>query len=140
MSSNKPRVGIDLVYDAHSVPVRLQMIVCTCEVTDTPGWQFEDADKPLTCRKCHKMPRYLVRLCCGCKQLFAKDFRHTLFTSEYPLCWDCLQDIKFEHLVALDELRPIGFHDKRNVPPVFAKKLAAFDNPELDLETLLKYP
>lgn len=140
MSSNKPVVGIDLVYDADSVPVRLQMIVCTCEVTDTPGWQFEGDDKPLTCRKCHKMPRYLVRQCCDCKQLFAKDFRHSKYTAEHPLCWDCLQDVKPEHQTALDKAYPFGFVDRREVPPVYARKLAAFDKPEMDLDALLKYP
>lgn len=117
--SNKPIVGIDLVYNAESVPERLQQIVCTCRATDTYGWQFEEDDKPLTCRKCHKMPRYLVRQCEFCKQLFAKDFRHPNYTSDYPLCWN---DIELAHGVTT------GARDKRIVPPVFAKKLAAYDN------------
>lgn len=133
-SNKKPLVGAELLYRADSVPAHLTAIVCTCEVTDTPGWKALDQVRPITCRKCRKMPRYLVRQCRCCHELFAKDFEHPNYTNEYPLCWGCVIDD--EHNEILDKLRPIGFHDTRVSPPYFAEKLAKANRPIDEMKLL----
>lgn len=137
-SKDRPLVGVELVYRADSVPPSLTPIVCTCEVTDTPGWHPLDQVKPLTCRKCRKMPRYLVRQCKSCYDLFAKDFEHPNYTNEFPLCWGCVTDPTEEHLEILQKHHPIGFHDKRVSPPFYAEKLARARRP-IDEMSLLGF-
>lgn len=115
-------VGSRLIHRPDSVPKQLRGIVCTCDVTETEGWRPAWQVPPLTCKKCRKMPRYLVRQCRTCREVFAKDFDHTNWTGEYPLCWEHVQNPTEEAKAALASTK-YGFQDHRVSPPYFAEKL-----------------
>ena len=129
MGNSKDKEGFALVSRPDEVTERLAVIVCTCPVTDTPGWDSVYGNKPMLCRKCNKLPRYSVRTCRECNELFAKDFKHPNWNPTYPLCWEHVQELDEELLKRM--VAAVGYaggSDQIVAPPYMARKLTAYDN------------
>lgn len=121
--------GFALASRPDEVNERLAVIVCTCRVTDTPGWTPVFEKRPPLCKKCEKLPRYLVRTCRKCGVLFAKDFKHPNYRVDWPCCWDCVQELTAEDYLAMGEkIAALSNYDRIIAPPYMARKLAAYDN------------
>ncbi len=77
------------------VPDVLQGKVCICQ---PPSYDpdVRDANGFRICPKCDKYDRSLVRGCLKCYIAFVSNFRHPSFCRDYPLCWNCLEDLEPE--------------------------------------------
>jgi hypothetical protein len=68
------------------------MAVCTCY---TESWPFKT--NPVThkfeCATCHKLPKYELRKCKTCSEIFLYDFWHPAFDYASPRCWDCIKNV-----------------------------------------------
>lgn len=73
-------------WERNAIPSRFKPHICLCENFD-PGMSKKVPGAP-ACRTCGKLPRWFVKECGECKELFLYDFRSPGFCVINPRCFE----------------------------------------------------
>lgn len=83
------------------VPFEISHIVCVCtpeekqaawEAGRRVGAKISNKVNLTMCNNCGKYPRYMVRRCNKCKDVYVESFDHPNKCIKNPVCWACIQD------------------------------------------------